>query len=69
MKYVPVKIEAVYPDGTVGVRNAFVTENGAVKGEDPKWPREKLIAHATLWMQRWNETYSHHNAAKLRVVH
>lgn len=68
MKYKAVKVEAVYPDGKVLVRNAFITENNACRAEDPKWPRHKLVSLATITMQRWNETYGHHSNAKLRVA-
>ena len=66
--YTPVKIEAVYPDGSIAVRNAFVMENAACRGEDPKMPRAKLIEIATITMQRWNEAYGNHTKAKLRVA-
>jgi hypothetical protein len=63
-----IKVEAVYPDGTVMVRNAFVMENRASHAGDPKWPRGRLYDLAMLTMQRWNETYGIHNNARLRVA-
>ena len=69
-KYKSVVIEAVNPDGTVaGIRNAFITENACCKGEDPKWPREKLIEYAKTVMARWNESYDLHTPVVLRVAH
>ena len=67
MKYKPVIIEAVYPDGTVMVRAALKDENSACKGEDPKWSRERLIDYANTVAARWNETYGWHPAV-FRVV-
>lgn len=67
-EYKHVIIEAVYPDGTVMVRNRFVMENAACKGQDPKWPREKLVELAAWTLGRWNETYANHNTARLRVA-
>jgi hypothetical protein len=67
MKYQPVLIEAVYPDGTVMVRNAFNNENASVRGEDPTWPRKRLVELAANTMGRWIETYGYH-PARLRLV-
>lgn len=67
-KYKPVLIESVKSDGTVGIVNAFVTENASVRGNDPNWPREKLVKLATLWMARWNESYfGKHYEGSLRI--
>ena len=67
-EYKHVIIEAVYPDGTVMVRNRFVMENAACKGEDPKWPRHKLVELASWTLSRWNETYGLHTQARLRLA-
>lgn len=55
--YKPVILEVVYPDGRVMIRNAFKDENSAVMGQDPKWPRERLIDHAIAVSNRWSEVY------------
>lgn len=65
--YAAVTIEAVYPDGEVSIRNAFMNENAACEAGDPAWPREKLVNLAFTTASRWNEAYSWH-PAKLRVV-
>ena len=64
--YKPVILESVYPNGEVRILNAFKDENAAVKGQDPHWPREKLISHAVAMMSRWYETYGY-NLPQLRV--
>jgi hypothetical protein len=61
--YKSIRVEAVYPDGEVRVRNAFITENSAVKAGGP---RQRLFDLAMLTMRRWNEVYPHH-PAKLRL--
>lgn len=65
--YNPVKVEAVYPDGTVMLRNAFVMQNAACKGGDPEWSRDRLIKLANTTLSRWNDGYPHH-PAMLRVA-
>jgi len=65
--YKPILIEAVYPDGTIMVRNRFVMENAACKGEDPKMTRSRLYDIVNKTMARWNESYGHNSSAKLRI--
>lgn len=67
-EYKPVLIEAVYPDGTVMVRNRFIQENSAVRSEDPHWPRKRLIDLATTYLHRWIEGYGDNSVARLRLV-